>query len=102
VGLLAALAESRLGQAAVPVTAALAGFADAHASSASGAALHAAGRVSGQVAVLAVLLALTTNTLTKAVLAFTSGNRRYGWQVTQGLVLCLAGAWGGLLLVRGG
>jgi uncharacterized membrane protein (DUF4010 family) len=101
VGLLAALAESRFGQAAVPVTAALAGFADAHASSASAAGLAAAGRVPGKVAVLAVLLALTTNTITKAVLAFTTGGRRYGWQVTMGLILCLAGAWGALLVVRG-
>jgi len=100
VGVLAALAESRLGPAAVPVAAALAGLADAHASAASAAALHAAGRVTEQVAVLAVLVALTTNTITKSVLAFTSGGRRFGWQVTQGLLLVLAGTWGAQLADR--
>ncbi len=97
VGVLATFAESRLGQAAVPVTAAIAGLADAHASAASAASLHAAGRITESVAVLGVLLALTANTLTKAVLAFTSGDRRFAWQVTQGLLLVLAGTWAPLL-----
>jgi uncharacterized membrane protein (DUF4010 family) len=100
VGVLAAFAESRLGPAAVPVAAAMAGFADAHASAASAAALHAAGRVTEQVAVLAVLVAFTTNTITKAVLAFTSGGRRFGWQVSLGLLLVLAATWGAYFISR--
>jgi uncharacterized membrane protein (DUF4010 family) len=100
VGVLAAFAESIFGAAAAPVTAAVAGFADAHASAASAAALHAAGRVSEAAAVLGVLLALTTNTVTKGVLAFTSGDRRFGWQVGQGLALVLAATWGAHLAGR--
>jgi uncharacterized membrane protein (DUF4010 family) len=101
VGALAAFAESRFGPAAVPVAAALAGFADAHAAAASAASLAAAGRVSEAVAVLGVLAALTTNTVTKAVLAFTSGDRRFGWQVSLGLLLVLAGTWGAFFASRG-
>jgi len=100
VGVLAAFAESLFGAAAAPVTAAVAGFADAHASAASAAALHAAGRISEAAAVLGVLLALTTNTVTKGALAFLSGDRRFGWQVTQGLLLVLAGTWGAHLAGR--
>jgi uncharacterized membrane protein (DUF4010 family) len=96
VGLLAAFTQSQFGQAAVPITAAIAGFADAHATAASAASLRAAGRVSETVAVLAVLIAFSTNTVTKAVLAFTSGTRRFGWEVLLGLILVLASTWGGL------
>jgi uncharacterized membrane protein (DUF4010 family) len=94
VGVVAAFAASRFGAVVVPVAAAVAGFADAHAAAASAASLAAAGRVTEEVAVLGVLVALTANTVTKAVLAFSSGDRRFGWQVTQGLLLVLAGTWG--------
>jgi uncharacterized membrane protein (DUF4010 family) len=100
VGLLTAFAESRFGQAAVPIAAALAGFADAHASAASAAALQAAGRASQGLALLAVLAALTTNTLTKAVLAFAAGTRAFAFQVGVGLLLALASSWGAFLLQR--
>jgi uncharacterized membrane protein (DUF4010 family) len=100
VGLLAAFAQAQFGQVAVPITAAIAGFADAHATAASAASLHAAGRVSEPLAVYAVLLALSTNTVTKAVLAFTSGTRRFAWEVSLGLILVLASTWGGLIASR--
>jgi len=100
VGLLSSLAASRFGDAAVPVTAALAGLADAHAVAASTASLHAAGRISEATAILGVLLALTTNTFTKVALAFTAGPRRFAWEVTLGLLLVLAGTWGGWAAAR--
>jgi uncharacterized membrane protein (DUF4010 family) len=100
VGLLAAFAQAYFGQVAVPITSAIAGFADAHATAASAASLHAAGRVSEPVAVYAVLIAFSTNTVTKAVLAFTSGTRRFAWEVSLGLILVLASAWGGLIASR--
>jgi uncharacterized membrane protein (DUF4010 family) len=96
VGLLAAFTQAQFGQVAVPITSAIAGFADAHATAASAASLRAAGRVSETVAVQAVLIAFSTNTVTKAVLAFTSGTRRFGWEVLLGLILVLASTWGGL------
>jgi uncharacterized membrane protein (DUF4010 family) len=100
VGLLAAFAQAYFGQVAVPITSAIAGFADAHATAASAASLHAAGRVSETVAVYAVLIAFSTNTVTKAVLAFTSGTRRFAWEVSLGLILVLASTWGSLIASR--
>ncbi|RPI36985.1 MAG: DUF4010 domain-containing protein [Hyphomicrobiaceae bacterium] len=38
---------------------------------------------------------LTTNTLTKSVLAFTSGNRPFAWRIVPGLLLVLVAAWVG-------
>lgn len=101
VGLLSALARARFGEAAVPVAAALAGLADAHAAAASAAALHASGGIPERLAVLAVLAALTTNTLTKVGLAFGVGTRRFAGEVTLGLVLAVGAAWGVVLLRPG-
>jgi hypothetical protein len=38
--------------------------------------------------------------VTKAVLAFTSGTRRFAWEVSLGLILVLASTWGGLIASR--
>ena len=98
VGLVSAFAESRFGQAAVPIAAALAGLADAHASAASAASLNAAGRASEGLALLAILIAFSTNACTKTVLAFTSGTKRFGLQIGLGQFLVVAAAWGGFAL----
>jgi len=71
---------------------------DAHAAAASVASLEAGGRVSRELASLALLLALSTNTLTKVVLAFASGTRRFAWAVAIGLLLVLTSAWAGYVL----
>ena len=47
-----------------------------------------------------MLAALTTNTLSKAVLAYVVGNRRYAAQVWLGLALMLGSAWGGWLIAE--
>ena len=70
-----------------------AGFADAHASSAAVATLAASGALELDGAALGVLVVVTTNTVTKAVLAFSSGPRAYARHITIGLVLVLAAAW---------
>lgn len=87
------LVEMRFGAAGTVVAGAVAGLADAHASAASSASLHASGGVSEPTAVIAVLAALSTNTVTKVVLAFTSGTRAYATRVTVGLVAMIAGTW---------
>ena len=51
-------------------------------------------------AVVATLPALTTNTLSKAVLAAGVGKLRYALAVWPGLALILAGAWGGFAITR--
>ena len=37
---------------------------------------------------------LSTNTLSRSVIAFTSGGTAYGWRVTLGLFGATLGAWG--------
>jgi len=94
---LGALAAAQFGPRAVPATAALAGFADAHASAASAASLQAAGLISEKVALIAIMAAFSTNALTKCALAFHIA-RRFGLEVGMGLLLGAAGTWCVLLL----
>jgi uncharacterized membrane protein (DUF4010 family) len=89
-----------LGDAGVALTAAAAGFADTHAPAVSVGELSANHTIGLPSAQLAVLLAFSTNTTTKVVLAFTSGGADYARRVVPGLLLMLAGAWGGWALQR--
>ncbi len=75
----------------------VAGFADAHSSAVSAASLARSGGFSVNVALIAILLAFTTNTISKAVVAWTSGGARFAAGVIPGLVLMLIAAWGGAL-----
>ena len=93
IGFVSALARDWLGAAGTIVTAAIAGLADAHSPTAAVAAMAAGAQIDQRSAVLAILLALTTNAVTKAVLAATTGPRRYGLLVGVGLVLVLAATW---------
>ncbi len=81
------------GDAGVLVGAALSGFADAHATAASAASLLAAGKINSDRAVVLTLLGLTTNAITKAVLAFNAGGLSFGLKIVPGLVLMVSGAW---------
>jgi len=98
VQILAAALEAWLGSAGVAVAAAAAGFADTHSAAASVASLVKAGRLETAAAVLPILLALSTNTVSKAVFALLGGGARYGVPIIGGLVLVLAAAWAGALL----
>ena len=79
---------------------AVAGFADSQSAAVSAAALVAAGKISASEAVVPVLAALTTNTVSKAVLAYGTGTRRYAVEVWIGLALVLGAAWAGWALVE--
>jgi uncharacterized membrane protein (DUF4010 family) len=83
------------GDNGILVAAAISGLADAHATAVSSASLVASGKITAQTACLPVLIGLTTNTLTKSVLAFTSGNRPFAWRIVPGLLLVLVAAWVG-------
>lgn len=89
-----------LGDGVVPVTAALSGFADAHAATAGMAALVAGGKIDPSLGAVSVLLALTTNTASKAVAAFLTGGRSFATPVLFGLGAIVAAAWAGLLLTQ--
>jgi len=100
VTVLSAALEANFGTRGLIVAAAVAGFVDAHAAAASVASLVAAGRLPAADAVVPILVGLTTNTLTKAIVAFTVGKARFAGQIVPGLVLLLVGAWVAFMLSR--
>jgi uncharacterized membrane protein (DUF4010 family) len=98
VQLLAAALNAKFGSSGVIVGSALAGFADSHAPAVSVASLAASGKLNAHASIFAILAGLTTNTLTKMVLAVTSGGRRFALQIIPGLILVLLGAWAGAIV----
>ena len=99
--LLAAVLNQWLGSEGVIVAAAIAGFADTHSAAVAVASLVAAGKLSANEAVLPILAGLTTNTITKAVLAILSGNWRFISAIILGLILVILSAWIGAAFALG-
>jgi len=98
--LVSAAAQDLLGGGGLAVTAALAGFADAHAPAISAAALTASGVIEPPDAVVPIALAFTTNTVSKAVVAWAAGVPAFAWRLWVGLATVAAAMWAGVLLVR--
>lgn len=90
---ISALLADRYGAMGASVGIALAGFADAHAAAASAATLAAYHSLSNDTAIIAILLALSANTLSKVIVAFVSGGRLFGVQVVSGLLLMMLALW---------
>jgi len=99
ISFLAAAVQRRFGSAGVLLTAAVSGFADAHAVAGSVGALSAHSAVSLPDAELAVLLALSSNAVTKLVLAATAGPAPYLRRVLGGQAAVLAATWTAWLLL---
>ncbi|SDX40817.1 Uncharacterized membrane protein, DUF4010 family [Collimonas sp. OK242] len=74
------------------------GFADAHSVAVSAASLAAQGKISSHAAAAPILAGLTANSLSKCVVALTSGNRDFAKRVIPGLFLVTFMAWAGLAL----
>ena len=89
-----------IGVRGVTLGAAVAGFADSQSAAASAAALADSGRITPAAAAIPVLAALSTNTISKAVLAWGAGTRRYAVEVCIGLAIVLAAAWGGWAITQ--
>ena len=87
-----------LGPSGVVLAAGLAGFADVQSAAVSAASLVASGRMGAEQAVVPIVAAVTTNTVTKVGLAVVLGGQRYAWRVCAGLLLVLAAAWAGAAL----
>jgi uncharacterized membrane protein (DUF4010 family) len=86
------------GSAGLLVATAVAGLGDAHAPTIAVASMVAADKISAVQTMLPILSAVTTNTLTKVVLAATSGNRQFAFEVIPGLILVLIAVWIGTTL----
>jgi len=84
-----------LGASGVAATAALAGLASVDPAAISVATLAGAGKITTTKAALPILIALTTNAITKAVLTITSGDLGFALRVIPGLVLVIMAAWTG-------
>lgn len=83
------------GNAGVLAVASLAGLADTHSAAVSVASLVASDKLDAHGAIVPILAAITTNTLTKMVFAVTGGGAAFAVRVIPGLILVLAAAWAG-------
>ncbi len=91
--------QERLGSAGVLLAAVIAGLVDTHAAAISVATLVASGKVTPQDSVVPILAALTSNTLSKIIMAVTSGGWAFALRVVPGLVLVAAAGWVGTFTV---
>jgi uncharacterized membrane protein (DUF4010 family) len=76
--------------------AALSGLADAHAAAISIASLVSAGRLTPEAAVKPILVGFATNTVTKAIVAFGVGGRRFALRILPGLIAVVLAAFIGM------
>jgi uncharacterized membrane protein (DUF4010 family) len=95
--LAAAALQAWFGGAGALAAAAVAGFADTHASAVSMAALVSRGRIAAAEAVLPVLLGFSTNMMSKIVFAVVAGGPGFAVRVVPGLLLVAIAAWLGAL-----
>lgn len=91
--LLSAAVTDWLGTTGLWLASALSGFADAHAPAAAVGAMTAGGKLNAAQAVVPILAAFTTNSVTKVVIALSTGDTGFAWQVIPGVVLMVAAAW---------
>lgn len=87
--------EEWLGDAGVAVAAGASGFADAHAAAISVTSLVVGGKLEAADAVMPILIGFSTNSLTKAVVAWVSGGPRFALDIWPGLALVLMAGWAG-------
>jgi uncharacterized membrane protein (DUF4010 family) len=87
-----------LGARGTLLAAALTGLVDTHATAASVASLVVAHKLSVDAALWPILAGLTTNTLMKALVAFSAGGLRYAARIVPGLALVIGAVWLGTLM----
>jgi uncharacterized membrane protein (DUF4010 family) len=91
--LMSAALNAWLGSASLIYGAAATGLIDAHSIVASVSGLVGSGKLPLTDTPWAVLAALTSNTVTKSVIAIYSGSAAYRWRVLPGLLLLMAVVW---------
>lgn len=98
--ILTGLVTAWIGSRGLLLAAGLSGFADAHAAANSSASLAAAGRIEPAEAAFAVLVGMTTNTISKIIVAVAAGTRSFALATVPGLLFVVGVAWAGWLLAR--
>ncbi|WP_030138744.1 MgtC/SapB family protein [Pseudomonas fluorescens] len=86
------------GRVGMIVTATFSGLSDAHASAASIASLAKSGLLPFDDAAMPLLMAMSSNSVSKCLVAWLSGGRRFAGYVIPGQVLMTLAIWAGLLL----
>ena len=92
---------AQFGAAGLAVTAGLAGFVDVHSVSVAIATQVATGQIGAKEAVLPLLVAFSTNSVSKAVFALVGGGFPFAVRLVPGLVLVAACGWLGTLIPTG-
>jgi uncharacterized membrane protein (DUF4010 family) len=92
---ISAALRDAFGEIGLVISAAVAGLADTHSPAVAVAALAASGKINPADAVIPVLMAMSTNTISKGVVAWTSGGRSFALRLIPGLMLVIAAAWAG-------
>ncbi len=87
--------QEQFGSTGVLLAAMVAGLVDTHAAAISVASLVAAGKITPEDAVVPILAGMTSNTLTKIIMAATSDGWAFALRVVPGLVLVALAAWAG-------
>jgi uncharacterized membrane protein (DUF4010 family) len=90
------------GQSGLWVGAAVSGLVDAHAIVPTVASLLTQAKLQPDAALMPLLIALSTNTFTKSLIAFQSGGWIYARQVSGGVWLTTAAVWLGYMAARAG
>src|SRR5450631_345600 len=89
--------RDQFGETGVIFAAAIAGFADTHSAAISVASLVSSGKMSPADAIFPILGGLSTNTISKIVLAASSGGLSFALRVIPGLIIVALAAWAGAL-----
>lgn len=89
-----------LGGKGLILAGAVSGLADAHAAAVSAASLAESGGVTLELAALGVLTGFSVNAISKSVVAFSVGDRQFGFEFVPGIVLSAAAAWAALFAQR--
>jgi uncharacterized membrane protein (DUF4010 family) len=100
IALISAALRETFGESGLIIGAAIAGLADTHAAALSVALLVASAKMPPADAVVPILGALSTSTISKIAVASASGSRAFAFRVGPGLILLIMGAWAGAVAGR--
>ena len=87
------------GETEIIVAAAAAGFVDTHSAAIAVASMVASGKMAPSDATFPILAGLSTNTISKIIFAWSSGRPSFTSRLIPGLILVVAAAWVGALLM---